>query len=83
LAFKRLFGTAAPMPAAPDPDWRSMSILTERELEFLAGLRTSWRMLYWSEFVRLLNENDNRGDTRHETPSAAPPSGRSKGFVPS
>jgi hypothetical protein len=71
------------MPATPDPDWRSMSILTERELEFLAGLRTSWRMLYYSEFARLLNEDDKRGATRHETPSAVPSSGRSKGFVPS
>jgi hypothetical protein len=71
------------MPATPDPDWRSMSILTERELEFLAGLRTSWRLLYCSEFARLLNEDDNRADTSHETLSAAPPSGRSKGFAPS
>ena len=24
----------------------------------------SWRMLYWSEFARLRNEDDNCGDTR-------------------
>jgi len=34
-----------------------MSILTDRELEFLAGLNTSWSRLYWNEFALLLKEN--------------------------
>jgi hypothetical protein len=43
-----------------------MSILTGRELEFLAGLSTSWKRLYWTELARLLKEGDNRCDARHE-----------------
>jgi hypothetical protein len=31
-----------------------MSILTDRELEFLAGLNTSWSRLYWNELALLL-----------------------------
>ena len=46
-----------------------MSILTGRELEFLASLNTSWRRLYWNELVRLLKEDDNRCDPWHETDS--------------
>jgi hypothetical protein len=37
-----------------------MSILTVRELEFLANLRTGWRALYGSELARLLKEDDGR-----------------------
>ena len=32
-----------------------MSILTNRELDFLAGLNTSWRRLYGRELALLLN----------------------------
>ena len=35
-----------------------MSILTGRELEFLAGLRRGWRTLYRNELARLLKEHD-------------------------
>jgi hypothetical protein len=35
-----------------------MSILTGRELEFLASLNTRWQRLYWNELVRLLKEVD-------------------------
>ena len=51
-----------------------MSILTGRELEFLASLRTSWRTLYWNELARLLKEADNPGaaDTK-PTPSSRYP----------
>jgi hypothetical protein len=38
-----------------------MSILTDRELEFLAGLHTGWSRLYWRELAVLLREN---GDGR-------------------
>jgi hypothetical protein len=31
-----------------------MSIFTDRELEFLAGLNTSWSRLYWNELALLL-----------------------------
>jgi hypothetical protein len=31
-----------------------MSILTDRELEFLAGLNRSWSRLYWNELALLL-----------------------------
>jgi hypothetical protein len=34
-----------------------MSILTDRELEFLARLNTSWSRLYWNELAFLLGEN--------------------------
>ena len=34
-----------------------MSILTNRELEFLASLNTRWRRLYWNELAFLLSEN--------------------------
>ena len=33
-----------------------MSIFTDRELEFLAGLHTSWSRLYWRELALLLTE---------------------------
>jgi hypothetical protein len=46
-----------------------MSILTGRELEFLASLRTSWTRLYGIELARLLNKDGNRCDARHEAPS--------------
>jgi hypothetical protein len=59
-----------------------MSILTNRELEFLASLRTDWRRLYWNELARLLKEDDDPCDVRHEAPSVAPPSGRAKNFIP-
>ena len=35
-----------------------MSIFTERELEFLASLRISWRRLYCTELARLMKERD-------------------------
>ena len=35
-----------------------MSILTDRELDFLAGLNTRWSRLYWNELAFLLREND-------------------------
>jgi hypothetical protein len=38
-----------------------MSIFTDRELEFLASLRTDWRRRYWSELALLLKETP---DTR-------------------
>jgi len=46
-----------------------MSILTGRELEFLASLSTSWRKLYGNELARLLKEDHVRCDGRHEPPS--------------
>ena len=49
-----------------------MSLLTGRELEFLASLRLSWKRLYWNELARLLNENDDRCDARHEADAIAP-----------
>jgi hypothetical protein len=58
-----------------------MSIFTGRELEFLASLKTSWRRLYWNELARLLKEDDNPRDARHEAHSIAPQSGGSKGLV--
>jgi len=58
-----------------------MSILTGRELEFLASLQTSWRRLYWNELARLLKEDDNRCGARREAHSIAPQSRSSKGFI--
>ena len=60
-----------------------MSILTDRELEFLASLRTSWTRLYWNEFAHLLKEDHNPGDARHQARSVAPQSKRSKALIPS
>jgi hypothetical protein len=60
-----------------------MSILTDRELEFLASLRISWRRFYWNELVRLLKEDDDRIDARHEADSIAPQSRRPNSFIPS
>jgi hypothetical protein len=55
-----------------------MSIFTGRELEFLASLKTSWRRLYWNELARLLKEDDNACDARHEAHSIAPQPGGSR-----
>jgi hypothetical protein len=44
-----------------------MSILTVRELEFLASLRTNWLRLYLSEVGRLLKV----GETCNEQPQGA------------
>jgi hypothetical protein len=49
-----------------------MWILTGRELEFLASLKTSWRRLYWNELLRLLKEDHNPRDARHEARSILP-----------
>ena len=57
-----------------------MSVLTVRELEFLASLNASWRRLYWNELARLLKEGDNPCDVRPE--ALVPQSRRSKGFIP-
>ena len=46
-----------------------MSILTGRELEYLASLNTGWTRLYRNELARLLKENDSRCDARHEARS--------------
>jgi hypothetical protein len=59
-----------------------MSILTGRELEFLASLRTGWSRLYWNELARLLKEDDDASRVRHEAHSIASPSGCSEGFIP-
>ena len=52
-----------------------MSILTGRELEFLASLRTNWRRLYLSEFARVLKHDDTRDD-QPEAPSNRQPQGK-------
>ena len=49
-----------------------MSILTGRELEFLANLRTSWRSLYWHELAHLLGGDDSPRDARPEAHCEAP-----------
>lgn len=57
-----------------------MSILTNRELDFLASLRTDWRRLYWNEVARLLKEDGDPDDARDEV-LALPPR-RAKGVIP-
>ena len=59
-----------------------MSILTNRELEFLASLRTDWRRLYWNELARLLKEDGPPEDARDKTLSIASPSRRAKDVGP-
>ncbi len=46
-----------------------MSLLTGRELEFLASLNASWSRLYYKELARLLHKDDDRCDARHGTRS--------------
>ncbi len=43
-----------------------MSILTNRELEFLASLQTDWNKLYCKEFARLQQEDADRRDATHQ-----------------
>lgn len=43
-----------------------MCTLTQRELDFLASLKTSWRKLYWREFARILREYAESGQARAE-----------------
>ena len=46
-----------------------MSILTGRELEFLASLNGNWARLYRNELARLLHKVDDRCDAHQETHS--------------
>jgi hypothetical protein len=57
-----------------------MSILTNRELEFLASLRTDWRRLYWNEVARLLKEDDAQDDVQDG--AIGSPSRRAEGAIP-
>lgn len=57
-----------------------MSILTCRELAFLASLKTSWRRLYWNELVHLLKQDDH-GDAGHEANSNAHHRGGRQSYV--
>lgn len=54
-----------------------MSMLTGRELEFLASLQTNWRRLYLSEVGRLLKQDDTCDDLP-EVPSSRQPQGKYK-----
>ena len=49
-----------------------MSILTGRDLQFLASLRTDWRRHYLSEVARLLKEDDRACDARYQDNPIAP-----------
>lgn len=44
-----------------------MCTLTQRELDFLASLRTGWRLLYRRELMRLIRGNVEAGEARPET----------------
>ncbi len=44
-----------------------MCTLTQRELDFLASLKTSWRLLYRRELVRLIKGETEAGEPRPET----------------
>jgi len=63
-----------------------MSILTGRELEFLASLNGNWTRLYRHELARLLRKVDDQCDAHHETRSiirisAAPSSHSHRNFA--
>jgi hypothetical protein len=60
-----------------------MSILTDREIEFIASLRMNWRRFYWNELVRLLKEDSTPVDGRHEANLIAPQSRHPNSFIPS
>jgi hypothetical protein len=59
-----------------------MSILTIREIEFLASLRTGWHGLYCRELARLLKGDGDPSELRREAPFAAAASGRCADFIP-
>lgn len=44
-----------------------MCTLTQRELDFLASLKTGWRRLYRRELVRLLNGDAEASEAQPET----------------
>ncbi|MET4069269.1 hypothetical protein ABID58_004069 [Bradyrhizobium sp. S3.2.6] len=44
-----------------------MYMLTQRELDFLASLKTGWRLLYRRELMRLIRGDVESGETRPET----------------
>ncbi|MGY0572352.1 hypothetical protein ACTGJ9_015835 [Bradyrhizobium sp. RDM12] len=44
-----------------------MCMLTQRELDFLASLKTGWRLLYRRELMRLISGDLESGETRPET----------------
>jgi hypothetical protein len=54
-----------------------MSIITIRELEFLASLKQRWTRMYFSELARLLRELDGPYGLRPRAPAKRRPSGRS------
>ena len=43
-----------------------MCTLTQRELDFLAGLKTGWRLLYRRELLRLLNGDTEASEAQPE-----------------
>ncbi|MBR1088373.1 hypothetical protein JQ621_12955 [Bradyrhizobium manausense] len=44
-----------------------MCMLTQRELDFLASLKTSWRLLYRRELMRLMRGAVETGEAQPET----------------
>lgn len=43
-----------------------MCTLTQRELDFLASLKTGWRLLYRRELMRLINGDAELSEARPE-----------------
>ncbi|EIG61752.1 hypothetical protein ABIB85_006716 [Bradyrhizobium sp. JR1.5] len=41
-----------------------MCTLTQRELDFLASLKTGWRRLYWRELARLSRSDAEPGEVQ-------------------
>ena len=44
-----------------------MCMLTQRELDFLASLKTGWRLLYRRELMRLVRGDVESGEAQPET----------------
>ena len=44
-----------------------MCMLTQRELDFLASLKTGWRLLYRRELMRLIRGDVESGEAQPET----------------
>ena len=44
-----------------------MCTLTQRELDFLASLKTGWRLLYRRELMRLIRGDVEAGEAQPET----------------
>ncbi|MET4800244.1 hypothetical protein [Bradyrhizobium sp. LB11.1] len=66
----RMFGAAVRLGVRRGPHKLTgfmMCTLTQRELDFLASLKTGWRLLYRRELMRLIRGDIEAGEAQPET----------------